>query len=66
MTWSRRFAFTHFFWRSLFSLSSSDSNESIISPFSIPPNNLRDISIAVSASMLYSSIVFLSFSTFPW
>ena len=34
--------------------------------FSVPPISLRDISIVVSASMLLSSIVFLSLSTSPW
>ena len=35
------------------------------SPF-IPPNILRDISIVASAPMLFFSIVFFSFITFPW
>ena len=39
-------------------------SQSFISFLSIPPNNLKDISIVDYASMLFSSIVFVFFSIF--
>ena len=62
MAWSRRFAFQFFFF-SLSSSDSSDSNDSIISLSSVTPRNLRDVSIVASVPTLFSSVVFLSFST---